>query len=82
MYNQQELRLLSEDEYVDILVSFLEFVPKEFVILRVISGADRDFLVAPSWVNDKQRLLIKINDEFARRASFQGIKAGNTVTNQ
>ena len=80
LHQKEELKFLSEDEYVDILVSFLELIPKEFVVLRVISGADREFLIAPLWINDKQRLLNKIRDEFIRRASFQGSRINKLIT--
>jgi len=72
MYKKGKIKLLSEDEYVDILVSFLEIIPKEWVILRLVSDADRDLLIAPLWVNEKQKILKKIEEEFKRRNTFQG----------
>jgi len=72
MHKEGKVKLLLENEYVDVAVSFLEHLSKEFVILRLISGADKDFLIAPSWVNEKQRMLKKIEDEFKIRNTWQG----------
>ncbi len=72
MYEETNLKLLSLDEYADILVSFLELLPKNQVILRLVSDAHRDFLVAPSWVNDKEKALKRIEDEFKKRQTHQG----------
>ncbi|NQT28738.1 MAG: TIGR01212 family radical SAM protein [Candidatus Omnitrophica bacterium] len=72
MHKKANLKLLSLDEYADILVSFLELLPKDRVILRLVSDAHRDLLVAPSWVNDKEKALKKINGEFKKRQTNQG----------
>ncbi|MCK4912638.1 MAG: TIGR01212 family radical SAM protein [Candidatus Omnitrophica bacterium] len=72
MHEQTKLNLLSLDEYVDILVSFLELLPKNQVILRLVSDAHQDLLIAPSWVNDKGRALKMIEDEFRKRQTCQG----------
>lgn len=72
MYEENNLQLLSLDEYADILVSFLELLPKDQVILRLVSDAHRDLLIAPSWVNDKEKALKRIEDEFKKRQTHQG----------
>jgi len=73
MYEEANLKLLSLDEYADILVSFLELLPKDQVILRLVSDAHRDLLVAPSWVNDKEKALKRIEGEFKKRQTHQGV---------
>lgn len=72
MYEENNLKLLSLDEYADILVSFLELLPNNQVILRLVSDAHRDLLVAPSWVNNKEKALKRIEDEFKERQTHQG----------
>ena len=72
MHRQASLKLLSLDEYADILVSFLELLPKSLVILRLVSDAHRDLLVAPFWVNDKEKALKGIEGEFKKRQTNQG----------
>ena len=72
MHKKANLKLLSLDEYADILVSFLELIPRSQVILRLVSDAHRDLLVAPSWVNDKEKALKRIEGEFKKRQTVQG----------
>lgn len=71
LYAQSDIKLLSRDEYVEILVSFLEYIGPECVILRLISEADREFLIAPLWINQRTKVLGKIEEEFLRRGSHQ-----------
>ncbi|UCD15268.1 MAG: TIGR01212 family radical SAM protein [Candidatus Omnitrophota bacterium] len=78
MYRNNEIKLLSEDEYVNILVRALELIPKNWVILRLVSDADRNLLVAPFWLNDKHRILKKIEEEFNKRKSYQGLRYEST----
>ena len=72
MYDKAKIKLLSEDEYIDILIDFLELIPKEFVILRLVSDADRNLLTAPLWINNKQRVIIRIAERFKERNTYQG----------
>jgi len=72
MYDRGEVSLLSEDEYIDLLIQFLEIIPEQWVILRLVSDADRDCLIAPQWVNQKQRILQKIEKELETRDTRQG----------
>lgn len=72
MYNNREVGILDEDEYIDILADCLKLMPKHWVILRLVSDADRDLLIAPLWLNQKQRVLKKIEEEFQRRDIYQG----------
>jgi radical SAM protein (TIGR01212 family) len=71
-YKSNKIEVLSEDEYIDILIAFLRRVPQRWVVLRLVSDANRDFLLAPGWINDKQRVLKKINEGFVKRDIKQG----------
>ncbi len=72
MYTKRQITLLGEDEYIDILISFLELIPSEWVMLRLVSDSNRDLLIAPMWLNEKHRVLRKIEEEFIRRGTYQG----------
>ncbi|MBD3263469.1 MAG: TIGR01212 family radical SAM protein [Candidatus Omnitrophica bacterium] len=75
IYNDssQKLELLSPSEYVDILIGFLTRIPPHWVILRLVSGADKQTLIAPSWVNEKQKILKMIQEEMRKRGARQGV---------
>jgi radical SAM protein (TIGR01212 family) len=67
-----QVRLLERDEYVAILVDFLELLPPECVVERISGEAPPDYFVAPSWCLNKPAVLRAIDQEFVRRDSWQG----------
>jgi radical SAM protein (TIGR01212 family) len=67
-----EVRLLGADEYVSLACDFLEHLRPDIVIMRLVSNAREDLLVAPGWINEKHRILNKIDEEFKRRGTRQG----------
>ena len=73
-YRQGKIKLLEEEEYVGLVCDFLEHLNPDFVIMRLVSNAREDILVAPKWINNKQDILKKIDREFEKRGSRQGIK--------
>ncbi len=70
MYNEGRVKLLSEDEYIDILVDFIRIIPEDCVILRLVSSADRNFLIAPEWMSRKQKVLNKIESVFEKKKTY------------
>jgi len=72
LYAQGGISLLSVDEYVEMACDFLESLDPECVIMRLVSNAREDVLVGPQWINKKQEILKKINDEFEKRQTQQG----------
>jgi len=71
-FKKKKMRLLNQSEYIDIVVSFLELVPSYWVVLRLISDASPQYLMAPTWINNKQEVLRSIEHELRRRNSWQG----------
>jgi radical SAM superfamily enzyme len=61
------------DEYVRLVVDFLELTPAVCIIDRLSGDAPPKYLVAPAWCLDKNAILNAINAEFRRRDSYQGI---------
>ncbi len=72
LYKDGKIRLLVKDEYVKIICDFLEHIPESFVILRLISSASEDYLLAPDWMNKKTTLIEEIGQEFKKRGTHQG----------
>jgi len=71
-YAAGQIALLAEAEYVSRACDFLERLPAQCVIMRLVSDARPDVLVAPQWINDKQRIIQAIEKEFERRRTRQG----------
>lgn len=74
MYNREGLNLLTKEDYIKIICDFLERIPSNIVILRLISTASPEYLIAPLWINDKTAVIRDINNEMEIRRSYQGCK--------
>jgi len=71
-YRAGQVRTLEREEYVRLVVDFLERTPADRVIHRLIGEAPPEYLVAPTWALEKDPLLIAIDKEFERRGTHQG----------
>ena len=69
-----EIVLMDRPTYVRTVVDFLERLPPNVVVERVSSAAPREFFVAPDWSLDKSGTLAALQQEFARRHTFQGCR--------
>lgn len=74
MYQRNEIKLLERDAYIKILCDFLEIIPSSMIILRLISTAFKDYLIAPKWINDKNEVIKQLNREFDTRKTYQGYR--------
>lgn len=73
-FRRGKISLLSQKDYIDAVVSFLEYLPPHIVIQRMTADANCEFLLAPDWIHQKGTLLNEIDLEFARRNTYQGIR--------
>lgn len=74
MYEKNEFRTLTREEYVDIVVDALEILPKETIIQRLTGDGGKDDLIAPLWSLKKFCVLNEIDKEMVRRNSYQGCR--------
>lgn len=56
-YENKKFRVLTMDEYLDILKSCLDIIPKNIVIHRLTGDGAKKDLIAPLWSADKKRVL-------------------------
>jgi len=73
MWEQGDVRLMDRDQYVETVVDFIELLPPDMVVERISGDAPGDYFLAPTWCLDKPGILRAIEQEFARRNSWQGI---------
>ena len=73
-FERGDIRVLTRDEYVDIIVSQLEVLPPETVIQRLTGDGGRETLLAPLWSLKKFVVLNEIDKEMQRRNTWQGKK--------
>ena len=57
MYEQGQIKLLEEDEYVDIACDCLELLPERTTIHRLGGNGLQSIKVAPKWLNKKFEIL-------------------------
>lgn len=74
MYKKEKFKILSKEEYIDIVIKQLELLRPDIVINRITSDPDKETLVEPRWLVDKCQLLNDIDKEMKRRNTYQGIK--------
>jgi hypothetical protein len=60
IYLKENFKLLSMDEYVNLVRSALEMIDRELVVHRVTSEADSSKLIAPLWILDKNKVYKRI----------------------
>jgi len=72
MHRKKTIKLLTQEEYTKLICDFLERIPSNIVILRLVSSCDPKLLIAPLWMNDKNCVIEGIKKEFIRRQTRQG----------
>ncbi len=72
LYRQKKIKLLSQPEYLDILIDFLRLIPGKFVMLRLVSDANPKELIGPGWLNQKSKVLSNLDKMLEERDLWQG----------
>ncbi len=70
---RDQVRMISRDDYIRIVVDFLERISPAVIVERVSGDAPPDYLIEPKWCLEKSTLRKSIEDEFALRGTRQGI---------
>jgi len=65
-------KILSRDDYIDVVIKQLENLKKEIVVQRLTSDPIKENLIAPKWNTDKIQLLNDIDKEMVIRDTYQG----------
>ena len=74
MYKENPFYLLNREEYIDIVVNQLMFIPESTVIERLTGDGDKLKLIAPIWTTDKIAVLGGIDKRMAELNVFQGME--------
>ena len=74
LYRAGEIDFMTEDEYVQTVCDFLEYLPPDTTIHRLAGNGFSKTLIAPQWLGKKFDCLNKIDREFVKRNSYQGCK--------
>jgi len=72
LYEKEKFKVLTKDEYIDIVVSQLELLRDDIVIHRITGDPKVDDLIEPTWLIKKFVVLNDIDKELKRRDTYQG----------
>lgn len=74
MYNKEKFKLITRDEYINIVCDQLEYLREDIVVNRITGDPKVSDLIEPDWLIKKVTILNDIDKEMMRRNSYQGIK--------
>lgn len=74
LYKKEKFKLISRDEYIDIVCDQLEYLKEDIVINRITGDPKVSDLIEPYWLIRKTTILNDIDKEMKRRNTYQGSK--------
>ncbi len=70
--NPELFRLYSAEEYIELVVDYLELLNPDIIVERFISQAPSDLLIAPKWGLKNFEFVAKVEKRLAERDTWQG----------
>lgn len=74
IYNETPFKVLSRDEYIELVVKQLELLKPEVVVQRLTGDPIKDDLIAPTWTLNKTTILNDIDKLMRKLDTYQGNK--------
>ena len=74
LYQKEPFKVLTLEEYRDIVVSQIEHLDPNIIIHRITGDSPKELLIEPKWSLKKFIVMNEIDKELRRRNSYQGIK--------
>lgn len=75
LYQEQPFPLMDLNQYADLVVEAIGWLPPEVIIQRISGDGPRELLIAPSWSSNKRLVLNTITRRFHERNIYQGCYA-------
>ena len=75
LYQEGKYKCIEQQEYIDSVCDFLEYIPDNIVIQRLTSDPHPKELVAPAWALNKRKTLDLIEEMLEKRDTYQGMKS-------
>ena len=67
-----DFHLFSADEYIDLVIDFIERLPRSLVLERFVSQSPKSLLIAPDWGLKNFEFTAKVDRRLAERDTYQG----------
>ncbi len=77
IYRKEKFKLITREEYIDIVCDQLELLRPEIVIHRITGDPKISDLIEPDWLCKKVTILNDIDKEMSKRNSYQGKRIDN-----
>ena len=72
LWKKEKFKVLTKEEYIDIVVDQLEYLRPEIVIHRITGDPKKEELIEPKWLVKKFCVLNDIDKEMVKRDTYQG----------
>lgn len=72
LYEKEKFHVLTKEEYIDTVVSQLEYINPNIVIHRITGDPKIEDLIEPTWLIKKFVILNDIDKELKKRNTYQG----------
>ncbi|MFN3568448.1 MAG: TIGR01212 family radical SAM protein, partial [Caldimicrobium sp.] len=72
LYENQTFKLLTLEEYADLVATSLAMLPPNTVVHRLTSDPPKDSLIAPLWLLEKHKVLQSIHQKMKEKDLYQG----------
>lgn len=74
LYEKEKFKVLSRDEYIDIVCTQLEYLREDIVVNRITGDPMVSELIEPTWLTNKTTILNDIDKLMKQRDTYQGNK--------
>ena len=71
-YENGKFEVLTQDEYLNLLIACLEHLSPEIVVHRVTGDGPSELLIAPTWSSAKRTVLNELHQQLKVRDTWQG----------
>lgn len=71
-YETGSFKVLSQDDYIELVIKCLEVIPEDIVIHRVTGDGPKNILVAPLWSGHKRQVLNTLHQKMKNEKREQG----------
>lgn len=78
MYLEKPFKVLTKEEYIDIVCTELEYLDENIVIERITGDPIKEELIDPMWLTKKFCVLNDIDKEMKKRDIYQGDKVNHS----
>lgn len=68
----EEFHLFSADEYIDLVIDYVEHLRPDLILERFVSQSPREFLIAPDWGLKNHEFTDRVKKRMKERDAWQG----------